>query len=46
MVGPFWARTEQELMSRLHRVTIEDLCRRAEERGVVSEAVREVEFAL
>ncbi len=46
VVGPFWARTEQELMSRLHRVTIEDLCRRAEERGVVSEAVREVEFAL
>jgi hypothetical protein len=33
-------------MARLDRVTIEDLCRRAEGKGVVSEAQREVDFAI
>jgi Rrf2 family protein len=46
VVGPFWAKTEQELMNRLDQVTIEDLCRRAEDYGVVSEAQREVDFAI
>jgi Rrf2 family protein len=46
VIGPFWAATEEELMARLDRVTIEDLCRRAERLGVVSEAVREVDYAL
>ena len=40
VVGPFWATTEQELMARLDRVTIEDLCRRAEDQGVASEVQR------
>ncbi len=46
MVGPFWASTEQDLMARLERVTIEDLCRRAEDEGVVSEARNEVHYAM
>ena len=46
VVGPFWANTEQELMARLDRVTIEDLCRRAEDQGVVSEVARDVDYAL
>jgi DNA-binding IscR family transcriptional regulator len=46
VIGPFWAATEDELMTRLDRVTIEDLCRRAEGQGVVSEAEREVDFAV
>jgi hypothetical protein len=46
VIGPFWAATEQDLMDRLDRVTIDDLCRRAEARGVVSEAAREVDYAL
>lgn len=47
VVGPFWANTEHELMTRLDRVTIDDLCNRANERGVVSEAQqREVDYAL
>jgi hypothetical protein len=46
VIGPFWAATEQDLMDRLDRVTIDDLCRRAESRGVMSEAAREVDFAL
>jgi DNA-binding IscR family transcriptional regulator len=46
VVGPFWAATEQELMARLDRVTIEDLCRRAEDQGVASEAERAVDYAI
>jgi Rrf2 family iron-sulfur cluster assembly transcriptional regulator len=46
VVGPFWASTEQELMTRLDRVTIEELCRRAEDQGVASEAQREVDYAM
>lgn len=46
VVGPFWARTEHELMERLERVTIDDLCRRAEDEGVASEARSHVDYAL
>jgi Rrf2 family iron-sulfur cluster assembly transcriptional regulator len=46
VVGPFWGATERELMARLDRVTIEDLCRRAEDQGVVSESQRAVDYAL
>lgn len=45
VVGPFWAMTEQDLMSRLGRVTIEDLCRRAEDSGVASELKRHMDYA-
>jgi hypothetical protein len=33
-------------MARLDRVTIEDLCRRAEDQGVPSEVQRDVDYAL
>jgi hypothetical protein len=33
-------------MARLDRATIEDLCRRAEDQGVASEAPREVDYAM
>lgn len=46
VVGPFWARTEQELMDRLEGITIEDLCRRAEDQGVASEARNDVDYAI
>jgi Rrf2 family protein len=46
VVGPFWTATERELMARLDRVTIEDLCRRAEDQGVASESQRVVDYAL
>ena len=46
VVGPFWAQTEQDLMARLERVTIEDLCRRAEDEGIVAEARNDVDYAL
>ena len=37
---------QDSLMARLDRVTIEDLCRRAEEQGVASEAMRAVDYAV
>jgi Rrf2 family transcriptional regulator, iron-sulfur cluster assembly transcription factor len=46
VIGPFWSNTEQELMGRLDRVTIEDLCRRAEDQGVASELQRDVDYAM
>lgn len=46
VVGPFWARTENELMDRLEGITIEDLCRRAEDEGVRSEARNDVDYAI
>jgi Rrf2 family iron-sulfur cluster assembly transcriptional regulator len=46
VVGPFWASTEQDLMNRLERVSIEDLCRRADDAGVRSEARNEVDYAM
>jgi hypothetical protein len=46
VIGPFWTATEEDLMARLDRVTIDDLCRRAEDKGVPSEAQREVDFAI
>jgi hypothetical protein len=46
VIGPFWATTEHELMARLDRVSIEDLCRRAEEQGVISEGQRAVDYAV
>ena len=48
VIGPFWATTEHELMGRLDRVSIDDLCRRAEEQGVISEGQREraVDYAM
>jgi Rrf2 family protein len=46
VVGPFWASTENELMERLESVTIDDLCRRAEDQGVKSEARESVDYAI
>lgn len=46
VVGPFWAATETELMERLQSVTIEDLCRRAEDQGVASEARETADYAI
>jgi len=46
VIGPFWASTERELMARLDGVTIEELCRRAGDERVVSEAQRDVDFAI
>lgn len=36
VMGPFWREIEEEIMKRLDAVTVEDLCRRADEEGVRS----------
>jgi Rrf2 family iron-sulfur cluster assembly transcriptional regulator len=46
VIGPFWATTEREMMDRLDRVSIADLCDRAEDQGVVSEAQRSMDYAI
>lgn len=46
VIGPFWAGTERDLMARLDGVTIEQLCRRAGDAQVASEAQRDVDFAI
>ena len=36
VMGPFWRELEEEIMARLDSVTVEELCRRAEQEGVQS----------
>ncbi len=46
VVQPFWDEIEANLMQQLDGVSIEDLCRRAEESSVPSEARRSIDFAI
>ncbi len=46
VVQPFWDEIEASLMDQLDGVSIEELCRRAEERAVPSEARRSIDFAI
>ncbi len=43
---PFWTGVERDLLDRLDAVTIEDLCRRAEEAGIESEARLSYDFVI
>ncbi|WGF87029.1 RrF2 family transcriptional regulator [Marinivivus vitaminiproducens] len=36
VIGPFWTAVESELMDKLDNITIDDLCRQAEQAGVPS----------
>lgn len=46
VIGPFFERTEKELMERLEGVTIEELCQQARKAGVGGETSRNVDFAI
>ena len=46
VVQPFWEEIEAELMRRLDATTIDDLCRRAAEKDVASEAHKGVDFVI
>ena len=46
VLGPFWHELQQDVISRLESVTIEDLCRRAQDAGIESEARRRLDFAI
>jgi Rrf2 family protein len=46
VIGPFWEELESDLMTRLEAVSIEDLCRQAEQQSVESEGRRSFDFVI
>ncbi len=46
VMAPFWQDIEQDLMRRLEEVTIEDLCQKAGEAGIESDARRSIDFVI
>jgi Rrf2 family iron-sulfur cluster assembly transcriptional regulator len=46
VIGPFWEELERDLMSRLEGVSIEDMCRQAEQQSVESEGRRSFDFVI
>lgn len=46
VIGPFWEQLESDLMTRLEAVSIEDLCRQAEQQSVESEGRRSFDFVI
>lgn len=46
VVWPTWQGFEEEMMTRLDAVTIEDLCLRANAEGIVSEAAERLDFII
>jgi Rrf2 family protein len=46
VIGPFWDRVSNDIMERLDRLTIEDLCRDAEGQEIASEARSGADFVI
>ena len=46
VMAPFWQDIEQDLMRRLEEVTIEDLCQKAGDAGIESDARRSIDFVI
>ncbi len=46
IMAPLWASLAESMMERLDAITIEDLCRKAEQQGVKSEAEPHADFAI
>jgi hypothetical protein len=46
VIAPFWEELETDLMSRLEGVSIEDLCREAEQQTIESEGRRSFDFVI
>ena len=46
VIGPFWERVSNDIMERLDRLTIEDLCRDAEGLEIASEARSGADFVI
>ena len=46
VIGPFWDELEQDLMGRLDSVSVEDLCRDAEQQTIESEGRRSFDFVI
>ena len=46
MIGPFWDELEHDLMGVWTRVSVEDLCREAEQQTIESEGRRSFDFVI
>ena len=46
VVRPIWREMQQDMMDRFDRMTIEDLCDRAREQGIQSEAAQMPDFSI
>jgi DNA-binding IscR family transcriptional regulator len=46
VVRPLWIELEDEVMQRLDTITIEDLCLRAHQRRIESEAKQRLDFSI
>jgi Rrf2 family transcriptional regulator, iron-sulfur cluster assembly transcription factor len=46
VIRPIWLEMQEELMSRLDTLTIEDLCSQANQRGVASEGREHLDFTI
>lgn len=46
VIGPFWDDVAQDVMLRLDGVSVDELCRLAEQRGIVSEGRGGVDFVI
>ncbi len=46
VMAPLWQEVEERMMARLDELSVEELCRRAQERQVPSEAREHVDFAI
>jgi len=46
IVRPLWQEVQEDMMRRLDEITIDDLCRRAQESGLVREAETTIDFCI
>ncbi len=46
VVRPLWSELQDDIMTRLDAMTIDDLCTRANEAGIVSEGRRNLDFSI
>lgn len=46
VVRPIWLEMQQEMMERFDRMTIEELCQRARDKGIKSEAAQVPDFSI
>jgi len=46
VIRPMWGDLQEEIMSRLDAISIDDLCMRAYQKGIVSEVMQKMDFTI
>ena len=46
VIRPLWSDMQEEMMKRLDEVTVDELCNRANQKGIVSEGRQNLDFAI